>query len=287
MPIELPPEIASTIPPDQLSHGSISRYNDLPSLIKGHIELDSYRGNSIGLPKAESKPEEIDKWATETSDRLKDKGFTISKLGDLPPADPKAYEFKFENVKPEDVANDEILNAFKPVAHAIGLSNAKAQQLVDWFAKDLMPSIMPEAKTRIEGQAVHELIDKTFPGMTEKTVEDYKRSVDLFKVTNPELPDLLNQDVDFGDGNRIALGDHPVMIKIISALAQVTNSDFGGNVSGNGIPSKEGKALADQATDIINNPGNPEHDLYVKGDAATHRKVREMFEKAYPGETTI
>lgn len=287
MPIEFPADIAATIPEDIANHTSIQRYNDLPSLMKGHIEAESYRGRSIALPNGESKPEEMDKWASEQGAKLKDRGYTISKLGDLPPADAKEYDFKIEGIDEKVLAEDKLVTMFKPLAHKLGLSKAQASGIVESFVKDFVPQLKTEQPEFITGDAVRAIIDKEFPGQTEATIENYVRSIDHLKMTAPDLPDLLNESVVEYDGKTISLGDHPTMVKLISALAQATAQDFGGNVNGQPIVSKEGAALVQEAEDIIRNPSNSKHKLFQDGDKSTHEYVQGLYKKAYPGETQV
>jgi len=287
MPFELPPEIASTIPADQLAHPSVQKYDSIGDFVKGHLELDQYRGRSIALPNGESKPEEMDKWASEQSVKLKDRGYSISKLGELPPADPKDYVFKIDGVDEKVLNEDKLVAEFKPMAQKLGLSKAQAQGIVESFVKDVLPSMKEAQPEFITGTAVREIIDKAFPGETEATIENYVRSIEHLKMTTPELPDLLNDSVVAYEGKTISLGDHPTMVKLISALAQATAQDFGGNVNGLAIVSKEGAALVQEAEDIIRNPSNSKHKLFQDGDKSTHEYVQGLYKKAYPGETNV
>lgn len=290
MPIDfstLPPELAATIPADLQSDKSIARYNSLPDLLKGHVELDSYRGRSIAMPNGEAKPEELDAWAGEQSAKLKDRGFTISKIGELAPADPTAYQFKVEGIDDTALAQDKVVETFRGVAHKLGLNQSQAQGMIEAFKKDLAPLMAAPEPEFITGQEVHQLIDKTFPGQTEAVVENYKRSIDHLKVNLPDLPDILLDGVATYEGKHIALGDHPTIVKLISELAKVTAQDFGGNLNGTAQLSKDGAALVADAQDIIKNPDNPKHKLYLSGDAATHAAIQDAFAKAYPGSVNI
>lgn len=288
MPIEFAPEIAKDIPAEVANHQEIQRYNDLPSLLKGHIEAVNFRGQALTIPKADSKPEDLDKWAGETSAKLKDRGYSLSKISDLPPADVNGYDFKFENVDPKVISEDKVLAAFKPLAHKIGLNNSQAQGLVEWFAKDLAPMFAAPEKEFITGDKVMTMLSEAFPGKSEKALEDYKRSVQLFAATEPELGALLDQEVPYGENQTIALGDHPIVIRLLSQLANITAPDFTGNLQGHsGTASKDADSLVAEAKDIINNPSNAKHDLYLKGDPTVHKHIAELFAKAYPGETTI
>jgi hypothetical protein len=290
VPFDLPAELKESIPAEQFNHESVQKYNSLGDFVKGHLELDSYRGRSIGLPAQDAKPEDLEKWAQEQGPKLKDKGFTIAKLDQLRPslpADPNGYQFKFEGVDDKILASDKLLNDFKPVAHQLGLSNEQAQGLLAHFATTVAPELIGTPPEVIEGDAVMSLLAEKFPNQVEATVENYKRAVDHLKTTNPQLPDFLNSGRAFIDGKEISLGDHPVMIQMLSQLASVFGADYGGNVNGAGPLNKDQAALVAEAEDIIKNENNPKHKLYISGDESTHKYLQELYSKAYPGQVTL
>lgn len=231
----LPPEIVSQLPEDIQSHPALESVNDIPTLAKNYLETKAFVGRSIQLPNGESKPEDFDKWANEQSVKLKDHGFHIAKLSERAPEKPDGYEFKFEGVTPEQLKDDKILGAFKPIAHKLGLNNAQANALVTHFAKDLLPALaegMPKPAEFIEGDGVKALMQKTFGRDTDAAVAEFRSGVKQLSTEIPELGDVLNEGVVGIDGKFIALGDHPAIVTLVREVAKMKAQDFGGNLDG-------------------------------------------------------
>jgi hypothetical protein len=285
MPLELPAELTADIPPETLSHPSIQKYNSLGDFVKGHLELDSYRGRSIALPNGEAKPEDFDKWAGEQSAKLKDKGYQIAKIGEPVPSDPQGYQFKIEGVDDQAIAGDKVLNSFKPVAHKLGITNTQAQALLDWFQKEAAPVMMVPQREYVTGDGVKELF-KADMEKNQQFVEDYNRVVNHLQITDPDVKDLLNETISWGKDKEIALGDHPALVRILARAAPLLMQDFGGATQG-GPASPEQASLVKEANDIINNPDNPKHKLYLAGDRGTHDYLQSLFAKAYPNKVTL
>lgn len=288
MPLELPPEIASTIPAEHLSHESIQRYSSPADLIKGHIELQDYRGRSIGLPK---QGEDLNKWRSETGEKLKGHGFTVSPLAEQPPANPDAYDFKVEGVDPEHVKTDTIIKSFRPLAHKLGINNATANELIAWYNKDVAPILeqrfkgtLPPEQDMIEEQ---DRIDKIhadeFGDKTDVVREQADRAISAMSKDIAGLTDAMEGYAPLG-GGFIPVKQHPAMIKAFAMLGEKMQQDFGGNVNGSNVPVDS--AAATEATDIMNNPNNAKHKLYRSGDPHTQQYVDNLLKKAY-GEKEV
>ncbi len=290
MPLELPPDIASTIPPEIMSHESIGRYNSLPELMKGHVELQEYRGRSIGLPKA---GEDVAKWQAETGEKLKGHGFSVSPLSEPPPQTPDAYDFKVEGVTPEQLKEDIGVNAFRKFAHEEGMSNAKANKYIEFYAKQVVPALMAKLKDgapaeieMIEGDdAVSKVLGERFKTEAPIRREERDKAITSLSQTIPDLKDFLEGTAPNGKA-WMANKDHPAMVQLLSEVARMQAQDFGGGV--NGTASVEGASAAKkEADDIIGNKENPSYAKYWKGDKDTVEKVNKLYEKAHPGEITL
>jgi len=293
MPLELPPDIASTIPPEIMSHESIGRYNSLPELMKGHVELQEYRGRSIGLPKPDSKPEDFQKWQAETSERLKGHGFTVSQLSEPPPQTPDAYDFKLEGVTPEQLKEDIGVKEFRAFAHENKMSNAQAQKYIDFYATKVVPALIAKLKDgapaeveMIEGdEAVNKVLGERFKTEAPIRREERDKAITSLSQTIPDLKDFLEGTAPNGKA-WMANKDHPAMVQLLSEVARMQAQDFGGNV--NGATNVEGATAAKkEADDIIGNKENVLYAKYWKGDKDTVEKVNKLYEKAHPGEITL
>lgn len=232
----LPDEQAAMIPDDIRSDPGLQSFNDVGSLAKSYLETKSMVGRSIQLPAKESKPEDIEKWSGDVSAKLKDYGYTIAKPGEPPPKGPDAYEFKIEGVTPAQMNEDVGVKAFRTFAHKNGMSNAKAQEFVEFYAKEIVPKLYQEinagAPEMIEDDAaVEKILTEKFQNETARRREDFNRGVTVLSRTNPDLKDFLEGTSPYGSA-WIANKNHPALIHLISEVARSQMQDFGGHVAG-------------------------------------------------------
>jgi len=281
----LPAEIIESLPEDIRSSPTLEKFNDLPSIAKSYVELENYRGKSIGIPG--NDPKEIETWKAEHLPKVQ------HVFADrLPPAKAEDYEFKFDGMADEAIKSDKTLGIFREQAHKLGLSKAQAAGLVETFAKDILPALMPEKGQDIDfiqGEHVDALMADVFKGESTQRIAEYKQSVDLLSRDIPELKDLLNDGaVPYGQASEhkaIALGDHPAMVKLIGMVAKMTQPDFGGQA--NGHMSQDAMTAASEAKDIIRNKQNPKYEAYHRGDPDVAAYVDSLMKKGYPGTLEI
>ncbi len=270
-------------------------YNSVPDVLKSLAHSQKQLDNVIPLYNGEAKPEDVEKWRGEQNAKLKDRGFAIAPLRDLrqpPPESPEKYEFKFpEGVKSEDVASDPLLKEFKSFAHTKGYSNQEAADIINWWsekgAPELAKKFQPPQADFIEGDNVRSLFEKEFKEQTNQILDEYPRNVETINRTIPGLKDTLNESVAPYGEKLIMLGDHPVIVKLVNLIADLTRPDFAGHVNGGVTVNPDADALLAEARDIMQNKDNPKHALYAKNDKATVQYVADLYKKADPSERTL
>lgn len=293
MPFELPAEIASTIPAEHLSHASVQKYNSPAELIKGHLELQSHLGRSIVMPNGESKPEDWDKWSGETSAKLKDHGYHVAKLSDLPPEKPDAYELKMDGFPDEIVKDHEAIKKFKEVAHRQGLSQAKAQALLNDYIKDIVPlapkqADAPALYTEQDVSQIHEKHLGADAAVRKQEAQAFFKNLAVMFPEAAGLYDIFEEASSEFEGKYLAISAHPKVTKILSELNRAFFSqDFGGNLSGNAPLSDNAQEAHNKAVDIMRNPDNPKHKRYWAGEKLIADEVEALMKQAHPGETTL
>ncbi len=230
MPLELPAELSSGIPPEVMSDPNISRYNDLPSLMKGHIELNKYAGRSVALPAEDAKPEDLTKWKSEHLGKF-------SKVLDLPPTTANDYEFKVEGIDDETIKSDKIMGLYRDTAHKLGLSKSQAAGLYESFARDIMPALMPQGGPQIEfidkPEDVQTVIQETFKAETPLRMEEFHRGVEILNSLRPGFKDFLHEGTSPLGKKWMANGDHPMMVWLVTEFGRMNGQDFGGGVEHN------------------------------------------------------
>jgi len=247
--------------------------------------MESYQGRSVAIPG--NDPKELEAWKTQHLPKLQ------HVFADrMPPAKADDYEFKFDGMADEVIKSDKTLGVFREKAHQLGLSKTQAAGLVETFAKDILPALLPAKGAEvdfIQGEHVDALMADIFKGESTQRIAEYKQNVDLLSRDIPELKDLLNDGVapygQASENKALALGDHPAMVKLIGLVAKMTQTDFGGTA--NGATSHDGNAAVLEAKDIIRNKENPKYKAYHQGDPDVTEYVNQLMKKGYPGTIEI
>jgi hypothetical protein len=264
---------------------SLQQINDLPSLAKGYVEAQSYIGRSIQLPGKDVQPEKYDDWAKEQSKKLEAQGYEIKKRVSLPDS-PDNYKIDW----PEGMEiNKDFEQTFRGIAHQQGIPNEALQMLAsaytdyvnDVMAKVMVPDDIADAELKkIAGAEYESAMKEVTAGLDEikGAYEGYEERTKGM-IIEERLPD--------GSIKRYSFNSHPIikgLQQIIGGLSAEDHSTDTGRL--NGAPSNQ-QSLINEAQDIINNPDNPRHQLYVRGDKATHEYLQHLFSQAYPGDRQI
>jgi hypothetical protein len=152
--------------------------------------------------------------------------------GDAKPADskdtksksdgpPEAYEFKTPKGLPDDYApDDKVLASFTEKARELGLSQEKAQQMLDYMLPTMHGREAEQQVQRAAKWADEARNDKEIGGKNlDASLADSQRALKAFGT--PELQKLL-------DG---PMGNHPEVIRVLAKIGKTVKPD--GFVSGN------------------------------------------------------
>lgn len=111
------PEWLGGLPDDLRADATLSRYKDVEALARGHLETKKVASSKLAVPAADAPPEAWDPvW---------------SALGR--PADPKEYELAL----PEGQEASPVADAFRPIAHKLGLNNGQAKALSEFWNEQI------------------------------------------------------------------------------------------------------------------------------------------------------
>ena len=281
----LPSEIIESLPEDIRSSPTFEKFNDVGSMAKSYVEMEKRFGRAVTIPGTDAK--EIETWKSEHLPKLQ------HVFADrLPPAKADEYEFKFDGMADEVIKSDKTLGIFREQAHKLGLSKSQAAGLVETFAKDILPALLPAKGAEvdfIQGEHVDSLMAEVFKGESTQRIAEYKQHVELLSHDIPELKDLLNDGVapygQASENKALALGDHPAMVKLIGLVAKMTSPDFSGQA--NGHMSPDAQSAVTEAKDIIRNKQNPKYEAYHRGDPDVAAYVDSLMKKGYPGTVEI
>lgn len=194
------------LPEDMRGDESLHGHATIGDYVKANNTLATEREGLIKVPGEEATDEDKNAFALKMGRPETAEGYNLSKPSEWP----------------EGVAYDENLEAaYRSVAFEMGLSGDKANQLYNWYNK-----------MSIEGHAANAEADKV---ATEKSVnalkdvwkgDDFKVNTELAgraytKYADEEGQKFLEETVV----NGVALGDHPVFLKIFKKISDVTSDD--------------------------------------------------------------
>lgn len=121
---------------------------------------------------------------------------------------------------PEGMPADEaVLNDFKPVAKELGLSQSKAQRLIDLYSDKVLPAMMQRQtdtwQQTLDGWVKDAKADKEIGGdKFDAAVSDAQRVVNT--LGTPELKQVFDQ---------YGLGNNPELVRVFSRMAKYLKED--------------------------------------------------------------
>jgi hypothetical protein len=188
-----------TIPEDIRKDPNISKYKTLEELAKGHLETIKLIGKKgVIIPGEGATQEEIDK-------------FQIA-LGR--PVKPEEYKFTpVENLHPDIKITPESENAYKGIAHKIGLSQAQADNLNKWFLETVSAGLTVQAN--LEETAMKEAETK----LRQEWGANFDTNLALAKRLVDKFGGKEGTDA-FGD-----LGNNPAVLKILASIGKKLSED--------------------------------------------------------------
>ena len=259
--VEAPPSWRDEVPEDYREEKTLSKYQTVGDLAKGHVHLSRMMGNSVKIPGEDSTDEERNDFYT--------------KLGRPETAD--KYEYERPDM-PEGMAYDENSEtAFKQLAHDQGLSQKQVGSILDFYNKFALDSQIDNKLHMDEAYFKGEAALQKEWGMKgyDRNVSIAQRAMKEFG--GPELEKLLSED---------PRGSHPALIKAFYKM---------------GLKSQEARPLdaehdssfldVTSAQKEIENFNKPSHKLYKaywnKADPKHAEAVAyrdRLFDMAFPEE---
>jgi len=260
-PLEAPATWIDDVPEDYRGEKSLSKYQSVGDLAKGHVHLSRMMGNSVKIPGEDSTDEERNDFYT--------------KMGRPETAD--NYEYARPDM-PEGMSYDENSEkAFKQLAHDQGLSQNQLGSILDFYNKFALDSQidqklhMDEAYFKGEAALQKEWGHKGY----DRNVAIAQRAMKEFG--GPELEKLLASD---------PRGSHPALIKAFYQM---------------GLKSQEARPLdaehdssfldvtsAQKEIEEFNKPGHKYYKAYWDKDNSKHAEAiayrDRLFDMAYPEE---
>ncbi len=221
-----------------------------PVMAKSYLEGQKKFGNAIWMPKEDATREEKRKFYTDI----------YNKLGR--PEKPDGYKYdKPFFVSPDIEWDSGMEKEFLGVAHKIGLNSQQVQELVNWQGKWM--------ENRASG--ARKQAEETMNALKKEWGSDYNNKMELgFRLLSNREGELdFNGEelVDFV--NQTKIGNHPVFIKFISAIAPYfaeagyIDGRIAGQMSADDYEKKIVAMMGDK-THPLNDLSHPGHNAAVE-----------------------
>lgn len=242
---------------------------DTPSFIKSALHAQKRLGSAISLPNGDSKPEDLEKWRNENLPRLQKAGVIQGA-----PATPDAYEINPPKNLPDGLTwPPEFVAEAKGALHKAGFTQDQVKVAMDLHMKAL-------GGMAGQAQSLAVAKDEAAKALQTKWGDKYEQNVLIADKGAEKIfankPEVLEK---FKESGLLSQPEFMETMQEIGALFMEGDANIGGGTS-QGMMDAEKEAL-----DIMNNPSNPRHELYAKGDKATHEHVQALYAKAYHGKT--
>jgi hypothetical protein len=249
------------VPEEYRDEKTLSKYQSVGDLAKGHVHLSRMMGNSVKIPGEDSTDEERNDF--------------YNKIGRPETAD--NYEYERPDM-PEGMAyNDDAEKAFKHLAHDQGLSQKQLGSILDFYNKFALDSqidnklLMDEAYFKGEAALQKEWGMKGY----DRNVAIAQRA--MREMGGPELEKLMSED---------PRGSHPALIKAFYKM---------------GLKNQEARPLdaehdssfldvtsAQKEIEAFNKPGHKFYKAYWDKKDPKHQEAIDyrdrLFAMAYPEE---
>ena len=244
-------EWIAQLPDDLKANETFTSYATLGDFAKAHVD-------TVGrVQELDGKVKDYEGKTTDLSKRLEnalfvpgedatdaDRAAFYAKLGRPETAD------KYTITKPADLPegvpyNPEIEKSFRDFAHAQNLTDKQASQLYGWYYGLVRSGYEAQAKTEKEAteKAVNALKDEWKGDQYQANLTLAQRVFKTFGGDTPEIKEFIeNTKV-----NGLALGDHPLFLRIFAGIGKVISEDSlsqGGRGGTGGELSDEDKAKA-------------------------------------------
>lgn len=234
-----PPAWTAQLDKDLQGNERLTSFKTIGEMGKAFLDTEGKLQNALFVPGEKATDEE--------------RAAFYSKLGR--PEAPEKYSFTKPEGLPEDIPySPELEGAFKQFAHKINLTDAQAKEIFNWYHNDIViPSINQEKQGKeATAAAAKAELDKAVNQLKDVWKGDeFKVNLDLASRAFNSIAEkagIKDEAVDFLANTKInglALGDHPVFLRVFSTIANSIsddsfNSDRGGR--GQGELSEEQKA---------------------------------------------
>lgn len=258
------PSWLEVLPEEAAKDPNITKYKSPEDFYNGYKNMVSMVGKKgVILPGENATEEEKGKFLNAIGRPEKMDGYKIDPVEGL-----------HESVK----ITPETEGAFKSVAHKIGLTNAQANQLNQWFLKAVNQNAISEEKAQQDAMKNAETALR----------QEWGNKFDSNKAAVAKLMMKAGgQDLIDAMGGSDGLGNNPIVLKALGKIAGMLSEDqiekmTTSSGSPHGSESVEDaknkiKAVHDDKSHAYWNDRDPKHDESVK-------EMKRLYQIAFPGE---
>jgi len=252
---EFVPDFADKLPDnlkDKASH--FQKFKTPEQIMESNYNLQQLLGKkseAVVIPNHDAPPEVINEFR--------------AKMGI--PNDPSGYELKVPEEVPEGVTiNPEEMDQFKGFAHELGLTPEQAQKLVEFDierygqqATEIQQSVEEQQQAQLQQES--KALKEKWGGEFDKNMVSAEKGAKMLGYTKEDMK------------SNPLFSSHE-FVDVMNRVGKMFSEDKIGG--GENITASTNKS---QASDIINNPSNPYHQRYWKGEQEVVDLVSNLMQK--------
>lgn len=253
---------------------SLADIKDINGLAKGYVSAQRMLGNSVRIPGEDSSEEA----KAEFYKKLMD----VPGVAKLPDPDNKEEMDQYYNSmgRPESAqgynieaegADPGMVDAFKGMAHELGLTNKQAEALVQF---DTARTKEYTEHSEASREAASEALKKEWGSDYNNRLEGAKATINM---QAEKYPDAVQELI------ASPLGNNPALLSILAQHHKMLRESGAVSPNSSGINyGMSSQEALEKINEIESNSSHPANDPRHPGNAAAVAKMRKLYQAAYP-----
>jgi hypothetical protein len=233
--MDLPEDVAAQVPQEYRDHPFVKDAPDLPTFLKNAVETKKMVGDSIRLPGKDAKPEDAEKWWTETQPKLAERGF-------IEVAPSKAEDYKLPKIEGFNPDPQLVESFIKDVALPTKLTPKQLEAVVSFqhkmtqeMAKNLVTPEAADAEFKQMLGNDYVTVMESVQAASAAMAEDFPQFAEWSKGAY-----IVSVGPDGKPGKAYPFSAHPMVRGMMEVMGQMTKEDnAGGGTPPNGGETKD------------------------------------------------
>jgi hypothetical protein len=228
-------EVVNTFPEEIRQDPSWEKFNDVGSVAKSYLEIQKLNGSAIRLPDKNAKPEDAEKWWSETQPKLAERGFI-----EVPPS--KAEDYKLPTIEGYNPDPQLVESFINDVALPTKLTPKQLEAVVSFqhkmnqeMAKQLVTPEAADAEFKQMLGNDYVSVMESVQAASAAMAEDFPQFAEFSRSAY-----IVTVGPDGKPGKAYPFSAHPMVRGMMEVMGQMTQEDnAGGGAPPGGGESKD------------------------------------------------